>query len=167
MFISRKKMGPMISTSCDRPALRFFLLIGIFCLTFSAFWWHFDRRIDQLSPESKNTMIIDENKLLSPKTFAVLEEWQRKFSESWNVPLLIQASSTELEVPEYAVNTLYVGAGLLHKQGVISLPPLVRKIVGEGVRLTTEEELAACLKKEDVGMCLENSLQTLWNSFAE
>ncbi len=167
MFMSRKKMGPLIAASCDRPGLRLFLLFCILCLTFSAYWWHFNRRIEQIIPKTKYETIINKDNLLSEEALTSLHEWQKKFSETWNVPVLIQASAEELKVPVYAVNTLYVGAGSLHKQGVISLPPLVRKLIGEGTRLTTEEELAACLKKEDIGTCLEHSLQTLWNSFEQ
>ncbi len=167
MFLSRKKSGPLISASCDRPALRFFLLIGLFCLTFSAFWWNFDRRMEQINPEAKNTMIINDNQILTQENIALLESWQKKFSEKWNIPLLIQASKEELKVPSYAVDTLYVGAGALHAEGIIALPPLVRKVIGEGTRLTAEETLSACLKANNMGFCLNNTLQSLWTAFEQ
>ncbi len=161
----RRKSGPLISASCERPGLRFFLLIGLFCLTFSAFWWNFERRMEQINPAPPNKSILNEDGLLLPGDVKNLDAWREKFSQKWNVPLVLQASKGELKVPEYSVDTLYVGAGFSYAEGVISVPPLVRKVIGEGARLQAEEALSLCLKKEPVGPCISSALQSLWNAF--
>ncbi len=166
-MIFRKKTGPLISPSCARPGLRFFLLIGLFCLTFSAYWWHFERRFADIKPEQKNMLIINENQLVGENDLGSLEGWREKFSTTWNIPVLIQASQGKLQVPPYPVNTLYVGAGFTHSEAVIAVPPLVRKIIGEGERLKTEEKLAICLKNNSIGTCLNESMQQLWDALGK
>ncbi len=167
MFPPRKSLGPLISTSCDRPGLRLFILVCLFSLTMSAFWWNFERRIGDLKPEKKIQTIINDDGILTEESLLNFNIWREKFSKTWNIPLILQASAQELKLPPYPINSLYVGIGLKHHEAVIAVPPLVGKILGEGKRLQTEEGLSACLKKDSPIICLDKSLQSIWTSLGQ
>ncbi len=146
MIPSRKSRGPLISPSCDRQGLRLFLFCCLFCLIVSAYWWNFERRLAKIQPPDGSHSIMNEDRVLQKKELKYLYAWRSKFQKEWNIPLLLQVSSGPLELPPYAASTLYVGVGVSHAEAVIAVPPLVRKALGEGLRLETEENLALCLK---------------------
>ncbi len=165
MIPFRRNNGPLIAESCDRPGLRLFILLCLFAMTVSAFWWNFERRLEALKPAGENThAILNEDKILSVENLKNLYHWREKFSKTWNIPLLLQASQGNLALPPYEVNTLYVGVGLAHQEAVVAVPPLVRKVLGEGARLQAEEGLALCLANNDAYLCLDATLLHIWNA---
>ncbi len=146
MFPSRKSRGPLISNSCERPGLRLFLFSCIFLLTISAYWWNFEKRMAKLQPPDGSHSIINQGDILQKEDLKFLYAWRNRFQKEWNVPLLIQVSTDFLELPPYPASTLFVGVGLSHGEAVIAVPPLVRKALGENLRLEAEENLALCIK---------------------
>ncbi len=164
MIPFRRNTGPLIASSCDRPGLRLFILICLFAMTMSAFWWNFERRMADLKPVGENThAILNEDNILPKGSLQTLYAWRERFSKTWNIPLLIQASQGQLVLPPYEVNTLYVGVGLTHHEAVVAVPPLVRKVMGEGARMQAEEGLGLCLTNNDADICLDATLQHIWN----
>ncbi len=194
MFPSRKSRsrGPLISDSCKSPALRQFLFCCLFLFVVAAYWWNFEQRLAKLQPPDGSHSIVNQDDVLQKADLKLLYAWRSKFQKEWNIPLLIQVSRGLLELPPYPASTLYVGAGLMQKEAVIAVPPLVRKALGEGIRLELEENLALCLKKNvlkegesadsldfeaeerqkvqetltsnAVTHCIETTLDTLWRS---
>ncbi len=146
MFPTRKSRGPLISESCERPGLRIFLFGCLFMLIVSAYWWNFENRLAKLQPPDGSHTIINTDGILQKEDLKLLYAWRSKFQKEWNVPLLIQVSAGFLELPPYPPSTLYVGLGLKHGEAVIAVPPLVRKALGEPLRLEAEESLALCVK---------------------
>ncbi len=146
MFPSRKSRQSLISASCERPGLRMFLFCCLFSLIVSAYWWNFEQRLAKIQPPDGSHRVIDEDKLLSKSELRLFYAWRSKFQKEWNVPLLVQVSAGALQLPPYATSTLFVGAGLSHAEAVIAVPPLVRKALGEGLRLEAEEKLSLCIK---------------------
>ncbi len=141
-----KSSGPLISPSCDRPGLRMFLLCCIFALTVSAYWWNFEQRMAKIQPPDGSHRVLNEDNLLGKSELKFLQAWRTKFQKEWNVHILVQVSAGPLELPPYPASTLYMGVGLAHTEAVIAMPGLVRKALGEGLRLEAEEELSLCLK---------------------
>ncbi len=146
MIPSRKSRGPLISASCERQGLRLFLFGCIFCVIISAYWWNFEQRLAKIQPPDGSHSIMNQDHVLEKKELKYLYAWRSKFQKEWNIPLLLQISVPALELPPYATSTLYVGVGLSHAEAVIAVPPLVRKALGEGLRLEAEENLALCIK---------------------
>ncbi len=165
MLIRRKNAGPLISANCSNPFVRMILLMGIFAMTASAFWWHFERRMTTLMPADGSYAIMNEDKLLQKEDIKKLAGWRDAFYDELGMKVMIMASAGELAVPTLNGPTLFVGVGLAHKQATIVFPPLARKALGEGLRTATEEELALCLKNSPPGLCLDVAMQRLWDGF--
>ncbi len=146
MFPSRKSRGPLISASCERPGLRLFLFCCLFSLIVSAYWWNFEQRLAKIQPPDGSHSVINEGELLEKPQLSFLYAWRNKFQKEWNIPLLMQISTEELLLPEYPSSSLYMGVGLKRGEAVIAVPPLVRKALGEGLRLETEEQLGLCIR---------------------
>ncbi len=147
---SRKSRTPasLISASCERPGLRLFLLGCLFMLIMSVYWWNFEKRMAKLQPPDGSHSIINQGDLLQKTDLDFLYAWRSKFQKEWNVPLLLQVSRGSLELPPYPASTLYMGVGVSHAEAVIAVPPLVRKALGEGLRIEAEETLSLCIKNE-------------------
>ncbi len=167
MIPFRRNKGPLIAESCDRPGLRLFVLVCLFAMTMSAFWWNFERRLEDIKPAGDTHAIMNEDHVLSKEHLPKLYQWRESFSKTWNIPLLLQASQGALVLPPYAINTLYVGVGMAHHEAVVAVPPLVRKVMGEGARLQAEEGLRLCLQKEAAHLCLNNTLQAIWDALEQ
>ncbi len=166
MLIRRKNRGPLISSDASHPALRMLLLMGVFAMTASAFWWHFERRMEMLRPPDGSHSVVNEDNILQKDELKKLYAWRAAFEKEWGLRIMVMASEGELIVPEFSGATLYVGVGLLHNQATIIFPPLAKKALGEGLRTVTEEKLALCIKdKNPASQCLEGALQSLWDGF--
>ncbi len=165
MLIRRKGSGPLISSSCSHPTLRMLILIGIFAMTASAFWWHFERRMNIIAPPPGIYAIVNEGDIISDGELKILYNWRDAFDEKWGIPVFLQASVGELQIPKFSAGTLFVGVGLEHKQATIVFPSLVRKALGEGLRTITEEELSTCIKDKPAGLCLDAAMKSLWDGF--
>ncbi len=165
MLIRRKNKGPLISADCDHPVMRMVMLMGIFAMTASAFWWHFERRIAEIIPPDGSYLIINEDKILQKEDLKKLNAWRDAFYDEWGMRVLIMASAGEALLPEFSGPTLFVGVGLEHNQATIVFPPLARKALGEGLRTVTEEKLAQCIKETPAGACLDEAMQSLWAGF--
>ncbi len=147
MLFRRKNRGPMISSSCDYPALRLLLLMGIFTMTASAYWWHFDRRMTELAPPDGSYSVSDKDKILSKAEEKRVYEWREAFKETWGIDVFVMVSAGPLNLPDFPSSTLFVGAGIAHHDALIVLPPLAKKALGEDTRIITEETLALCIKQ--------------------
>ncbi len=165
MFIPRKGSGPLISSNCSNPFLRMLLLMGIFAMTASAFWWHFETRMQSIAPPAGTYAIVNEADIIPKNELKTLYDWRDAFKEKWGVQVFLQLSEGELSVPDFSANTLFVGVGLQHHQATIVFPTLVRKALGEGLRTITEEKLALCVKTTPPGTCLDLAMQSLWDGF--
>ncbi len=141
------KAAGLISESCEKPGLRAFLLGCIFLLIMSAYWWNFEQRLAKIQPPDGSHRVVNEDDILDKEQLRLLHAWRTRFQKEWNVQLLVQVSAGSLQLPPYPASTLYVGTGLEHAEAVIAVPPLVRKALGEGVRIEAEEGLALCIKK--------------------
>ncbi len=165
MLIRRKGQGPLISSSCSHPALRMLILIGIFAMTASAFWWHFERRMNIIAPPAGIYAIVDESDSISKNELKTLYSWRDAFEKKWGIPVFLQVSAKELQIPKFSAGTLFVGVGLEHKEASIVFPSLVRKALGEGLRILAEEELKHCIKDKSPGYCLDVTMKSLWDGF--
>lgn len=157
----------LFSVSHDHPVLRGLLLLLVFAATAAAFWWHFERRMAQIQPPPAVAIfLMDKDKLLTVDEARALHVWRTTYKDNLGIAVQVLVSAGSVEVPPFAPGTLFVGAGLAAGQAgpeaVIVLPPLARKALGEGPRITAEEELAACLRDTPPASCLEKTLHTLW-----
>ncbi len=168
MLIRRKKnSGPLISANCERPIVRMILLMGIFAMTASAFWWNFERRMAEIVPPDGSYIIINDDKILQKNELKKLNAWRDIFYDDWGLRVLMAVSAGELKVPEYDGPMLFVGIGLEHSQATIVFPLLARKALGEGLRMVTEENLAQCVKNKPAATCLDEAMQQLYNGFVK
>ncbi len=165
MLIRRKSSGPLISSNCSHPTLRLLILMGIFAMTFAAFWWHFEKRMSIIAPPEGVYAVVNEGDTMSKAELKTLYNWRDAFEEKWGIPVYLQLSLGELQVPKFSAGTLFVGIGLEHKQATIIFPSLVRKALGEGLRTLAEDELRMCIKDNLAGACLDATMQSLWDGF--
>ncbi len=168
MIFSRRNKGPMIASSCSHPALRALLLMGVFALTIAAYWWHFDRRMAEIAPPDGRYSVSDVDDVLTKAQEKHLYAWRSAFKDTWGIDLFVMVSKGALILPDFPGSTLFVGVGVEMNEALLVLPPLAKKALGEGVRVTTEEALAQCVgatPPEALNICLEKALQTLWDNF--
>lgn len=137
--------------------MRIVLLFGVFACTALAFWWHFERRMLALN----EVHIQDPGRILSPDERRSLARTRAALRADLGVDALARVDTESLVVPVFPAPTIFVGAGLARGEALIVLPPLVRRALGEGPRLTAEENLRRCLKSLSAGQCLQRALEEL------
>ncbi len=164
MFIKRRKnIGPIISPSCSHQGLRYLLFLSIFLAVTSAYWWNFERRLENIRAEAKHAAdtfytVQNDHNLFSDKEIQELSLLQENLKNEQKLSVYIDVNPHMLSVPEFDANALYVGAGLKHHEAVIIFPPKLKNSLGEGLRMQAEENLAACLPKQSPATCLINAV---------
>ena len=159
----RRARWRLIPESSDRPFLRALLLLGVFALVVLAFWWHFERRMDDL----RRASMQDPARVLSRQDAAALNARRGLFRDGLGMDVLVRVEPESLTIPAAASPVLFVGVGRARGEAVIILPPLARRALGEhgeGLRLQTEETLARCLRHQPPGVCLTAALDALWQA---
>lgn len=147
----------LIPPTGDRPLLRAVLLVGVFACVSLAFWWHFERRMVELN----QTRIQDPARILTPAETKALVQMRTALHEEFGLDVLVRVDAQELAVPDLPPAALFVGANPARREAVIVLPPLIRRVLGEGPRLLAEEDLRQCMAAQSAGRCLQGTLQAL------
>lgn len=158
--MARRTPWRLIPDGSDRPVLRALLLLLVFALTVAAFWRHFGIRMQEL----RGRALQDAAQTLPQAEGEALAALQAMFKTGLGMSAIIRIEKEHLRVPVLEASTLFVGAGLDHHEAVVILPPLARRVMGEGARLDAEETLARCLRAQErsPGQCLHQCLETLW-----
>lgn len=149
----------LIAASCERPFVRMLLLIGVCAVVGLAFQWNFERHMLRLNAG----YLQDSTGLLSSAERKRLADMRTSVRQILGMELLVRVEpgTATVQVPVFPASTIFVGANPHRGEAVIVLPPLAKKVLGEGQRLLVEEQLAACMRGKALGMCLEESAQSL------
>lgn len=154
----RKKIR-LISSSCKSPFVRVCLLAGIFGLAALGFQWNFDRHMRLLNAG----YMQDSGNVLSRGERARLGLLRGTVRDMLGMDLMlrIEGGAGAVQVPNFPASTLFVGVNPQTRRAVIVVPPLAKKVMGEGQRLLAEEALAVCMQINAPGLCLERTVQSL------
>lgn len=152
----------LISSSCERPVVRVLLLAVVFALVALAFQWHFERRMAALNAG----YVQDSGRVLSGAERGRLGDLRGAFKQTLGMDLLVRVEpgSGTVQVPAFPASTLFVGVNPHTAEAVFVLPPLAKKVMGEGQRLLAEEGLSACARTQPVALCLEQSVSALFSA---
>lgn len=155
----------LIAASCGHPFVRVILLAGVCVLVGLAFQWNFERHMLRLNAG----YIQDSTGLLSSAERGRLADMRTAVRQMLGMDLLVRVEQETgaVQVPVFPASTIFVGANPRMGEAVIVLPPLAKKVLGEGQRLLIEEQLAACLRDKAPGFCLEESAGALLKQLVE
>lgn len=133
------------------------MLAGIFGLVALGFQWNFDRHMRLLNAghvqDSAGMLSVGERARL-----AILRDTVR---DMLGMELVLRLEEGAVQVPVFPASTLFVGVSTQTWGAVIVVPPLAKKVMGEGQRLLAEEALAACARNTAPGLCLERTVRSL------
>lgn len=157
----------LISVNCDRPFVRAVLLAAVFAAVVWAFSWNFERRMVQLNAG----YIQDSGQVLGGAERRRLEELRGLLQQQVGLKLLIRVELGQgpVQLPSNAADTLFMGVNPQTGAALIVLPPLAKKVMGEGQRLLLEEDLSRCVAESKmqgaessfVFVCLERGAQAV------
>lgn len=147
----------LIATSCERPFARIVLLIGLCAVVGLAFQWNFERHMLRLNAG----YLQDSSGLLSSAERRRLADMRSAVRQMLGMELLVRVEQGQgaVQVPVFPASTIFMGVNPHRREAVLVLPPLAKKVLGEGPRLLAEEQLAACMRDKALGLCLEQSAQ--------
>lgn len=149
----------LIAASCERTFVRVLLLAGVCAVVGLAFQWNFERHMLRLNAG----YLQDSAGLLSRTERKQLADMRTAVRQLLGMELLVRVEqgTAAVQVPVFPASTIFVGANPHKGEAVIVLPPLAKKVLGEGQRLLVEERLATCMRDKALGRCLEESAQSL------
>lgn len=144
--------------------MRVLMLAGVLALTAFAFHKHFEQRMQALN----ESHIKDSARILSKEDKAILGQWRKNFQDSLGMALLVQVdkSQSPMKVPAFPAATIFVGVNPTLGEAVLVVPPLAKKVLGEGQRLLAEEALAACIQEQKPAICLEQGLRDIFSKLS-
>lgn len=140
------------------------MLVGIFGLVALGFQWNFDRHMQRLNA----AYVQDSGALLSRGERARLEILRGTVRDMLGMDLVLrlEGGPGAVQVPNFPASTLFVGVNPQTRGAVIVVPPLAKKVMGEGQRLLAEEALAVCMQTKPPGLCLERTVRSLLDILA-
>lgn len=169
------KRFQLIAASCERPFLRAILLAAVFAVVIGAYSWNFERRMVQLNAG----YIQDSGQVLDSAERRSLDTVRGALQQAVGLKLLLRVEQGQgaVQVPRNAADTVFMGCNPQTGEALIVLPPLAKKVLGEGQRLVLEEGLAQCLVQAQRGtqagdnppvfLCLERGAQALVQALTE
>lgn len=144
-----------ISENSKYKLLRVILLMCIFVFCAFAFSWNFQNKIDML-----NSQFIDDNaKILSKEEILALGNMRIMFKDQLGMGIDIFIDNNKnaaLTIPSLKADAIFIGVNVETHEGILIVPMLVKKILGEGNRILLEEELSACLQKNSTFQCISD-----------
>lgn len=160
---TRKKKSDEVYTGRRNPLL----LAAVFLFAGAAFWYHFENRFESIE---RDRSLSDKQTLLSAAERQGILALRALLREKWGLLLQVRLGE-DIQTPKLSSNGIFVGVltpvspKASKKEPVqadpiitVNLPALLEKAIGSDYGSRMQARIAACMRKNRVGQCLDSAL---------
>ena len=147
-------------TAYPRSPLRVLLMLLIFCAVIWGFWQNTENQLKEISSRGN---VWDEPAVLTPEERRGLQEMINEFKSRYGTDVRMDIIGTPLQKPKTERPLIYLGIQQETGEVLVSLPPLLRKALGDDfAQKLISEQITPRLPQKEYADAMANSLRAIW-----